>query len=248
MTRTLSLAALAAFLAAPAANAQVTAPERTAPRPAAPGAVRPRPVAPGATGTRPAAPGAFAPGNTGARGATGKAAVSDALFAAAAAGGGLAEVTLAQLGAQKATDPELKRFSQQMIQEHTRMNDELMRMAAQKRIGLPRTVDSRAQFCAQSLAGLSGEEFDKCYAKAQLLTHMEAVSTFEAESERGMDPDMKALAGKALPHIKGHLKMIKPIAMRYEKEHSTISGSATDRHETQDNAAEKDEKDDKDSK
>src|SRR4051812_36483245 len=84
-----------------------------------------------------------------------KAAVNDALFAAAAADGGLAEVSLSELGVQKATDPELKRFSQQMIEEHTRMNRELTALAAQKQIALPRALDVRAQFCAQNLAGLS---------------------------------------------------------------------------------------------
>ena len=31
---------------------------------------------------------------------------------------------------------------------------------------------------------------------------MESVAAFEAEAERGQDPDVKALAAKALPHIK----------------------------------------------
>ncbi len=147
--------------------------------------------------------------------------VSDALFAQAAAIGGLAEVSLSQLGAQKATDPQLKEFSRKMIEEHTRMNAQLTELAAQKRMPLPRAIDPRAQFCAQSLAGLSGEEFDRCYAKAQLLVHMDAVATFEAESKRGQDPEIKALASQALPRIKEHLKMVKPIAKKYmEQEES----------------------------
>jgi len=149
---------------------------------------------------------------------TAKAAVSDALFAVAAADAGMAEVMLAELGAQRATDPDLKRFSQQMIDEHTRMNRELTELAARKRIPLPRTIDPRAQFCAQSLAGLSGEEFDRCYAKAQLVMHMDSAAAFEAEAERGMDPDVKALASRGLGHIKQHLSEIKPIAMKYEKD------------------------------
>jgi len=149
---------------------------------------------------------------------TGKAAVSDPLFASAAASGGLAELSISELGLRKATDPELKKFSQQMVADHTQMNGELSVLAAQKGIALPRTPDARAQFCGQSLAGLSGEEFDKCYAKAQCLLHKDAVAMFEAESERGQDPNMKALAAKALPRIKEHLKMIEPIAKRYEKE------------------------------
>jgi len=156
-------------------------------------------------------------------------AVDDTLFAAAAADSGTAEVSLSQLGVQKATDPELKKFSQKMVEDHTRLNQELKALAAQKGIPLPPTVDARARFCAQSLAGLSGEKFDHCYAKAQLTAHMEAVATFEAESERGQDRDIKALAAKALPHIKEHLMMIKPIAMKFEKETSSSRASTIER-------------------
>jgi len=164
--------------------------------------------------------------------AQGTSAVNDQLFAAAAAVGGMAEVMISQLGAQKATDPELKRFSQQMIEEHTRLNAELMSVARQKGIAVPRELDYRAQFCAQSLAGLSGEKFDKCYAKAQLVVHMDSVAIFEAEAERGMDPEVKSMASRALTHIKQHLKEIKPIAMRYEKEGQQSQGgigNATER-------------------
>jgi putative membrane protein len=148
----------------------------------------------------------------------GSAAVSDALFAQAAAAGGLAEVTISEIGLKRATDPELKKFSQQMVDEHSKMNQDLTTLASQKRIALPRALDVRSQFCAQALQGESRESFDRCYAKAQLTAHMEAVATFEAESERGQDANMKALAAKALPNIREHLRMIKPIAERYEKE------------------------------
>ena len=151
--------------------------------------------------------------------------VNDALFAAAAADGSLTELTLSQLGAQRATDPELKQFSERMIQEHTRINNELMQLAAQKGMRVPEAVDVRSQFCAQSLAGLSGEQFDCCYAKAQLVVHMEAVAAFEAEAERGLDPNLKALAAKTLPKIKSHLMMIKPIAKKYMKEEEEKEGS-----------------------
>ena len=98
-----------------------------------------------------------------------EAAVNDSLFAMAAADGGLTEVTLAELGVQKATDPELKKFSQQMIAEHTKMNGELTALADAKGMALPEDDRPATEFCAQSLAGLSGEEFDRCYAKAQLV-------------------------------------------------------------------------------
>ena len=157
-------------------------------------------------------------------------AVPDALFAAAAGSGGMAEVNVSEIGLQRATDSELKRFSQRMIDDHTRMNQELVNLIAQKGMRIPLGIDARAQFCAESLSGLSGAEFDKCYAKAQLVMHMDAVAAFEAEAHRGQDPDIKALAAKALPVIKEHLKTIKPIAMRYEKQKSEDQSAAKAGH------------------
>jgi len=164
-------------------------------------------------------------GNTGAQDTTARSAVSDPLFVVAAIDGGMSEVMLAELGARKATDPDLKRFSENMIAEHTRMNGQITALATSKRMTLPQTVSPGHQFCAQSLAGLSGEEFDRCYAKAQLVIHMDSVAKFEAESERGQDPDVKGLASQALTHIKEHLATIKPIAMKYEKDNSGQPGS-----------------------
>jgi putative membrane protein len=156
-------------------------------------------------------------------------AVNDSLFAIVAATSGMSEVAISEFGKQRATDPELKRFSDRAIRDHTKLNRELTTLAAQKRIALPTQIDACGQFCLQSLAALSGAEFDGCYAKAQLVTHLQAVATFEAEAKHGTDPDVKALAAKALPIIKGHLKMIKPIAKKYhEKEEGWTSAHAQD--------------------
>jgi putative membrane protein len=142
-------------------------------------------------------------------------AVNDALFAAAAGDCGMSQLALSELGAQRATSPELKQFSEKMIEEHTKMNADLRQLAGQKRMGLPTAMSFGSQFCTQSLAGLSGEDFDHCYAKAQLVAHMHAVGLFEAEAKRGADPEMQAFAAKALPQIKEHLRKIKPIAKKY---------------------------------
>jgi len=189
MIRSLSLAALAACLIAHPAQAQGTNATQ------------------GTNASRGAAT----------QGTAAKAAVSDTLFVTAAADGGMAEVMLAELGVQKATDPELKKFSQAMVEEHTKMNAQLAALASSKGLALPKTVSAGHQFCAQSLAGLSGEEFDACYAKTQAVLHMDSLAKHEAEAERGQDSDIKALAAKGVPHIKMHLKTIKPIAMKYEE-------------------------------
>jgi putative membrane protein len=167
---------------------------------------------------------ALAPCGLRAQGTPDAAAVNDALFAETAAVSGLAELTISQIGVQKAVEPELKEFSRQMIEDHTALNQQLTTLAAQKGLALPRTLDARATYSAQSLQGEPREKFDTCYAKAQLVLHMEAVAAFEAEAQRGQDPDVKAMAAKALPKLKSHLKMIKPIADRLCAEEAKAEG------------------------
>ncbi|WP_337176183.1 DUF4142 domain-containing protein [Paludisphaera sp.] len=157
--------------------------------------------------------------------------VDDALFAAAAAESGALEVAMSRLGAEKATDPELKRFGQMMVDEHTKLNEELATTAAAKNIELPREVGACARFKLQSLSGLSGAEFDKCFAEAQLVAHKEAKAIFEAQAERGQDPEVKALAAKGLQHIQRHLETIKPIAMRYDDSGHSGRAGAADHHD-----------------
>jgi putative membrane protein len=156
-------------------------------------------------------------GNRGAVLSQARQGVSDALFAAAAASGGMAELNLSQLGLQRASNSELKEFSRHMLEEHTKINQKLMSLLAQKQIAVPRQLDARAQFCADSLASAPNDHFDACYAKAQCVLHEESLATFEAEAERGRDPQIKALATEAVPKIKEHLAKIKAIVAQCEK-------------------------------
>ncbi len=50
-------------------------------------------------------------------------AVPDALLAAASSG--MAAVNVSEIGLQRATDPQLRRFSQKMIDEHTKLNQQI---------------------------------------------------------------------------------------------------------------------------
>jgi len=144
-------------------------------------------------------------------------AVDDRLFAAAASESGAAELALSRLGLEKAADPELKKFSERMIEDHSMLSKELMTVARSKQVALPEGLGHCARFTLQSLSGLSSEHFDTCYAEAQMVAHKQAVAAIRAEAERGADADLKALAAKALPKLKGHMAMIKPIGMKYEK-------------------------------
>src|SRR5688572_22529961 len=69
----------------------------------------------------------------------------DAEFAVEAADAGLLEVQLGTLALTKASSPEVKRFAQMMVDDHTKANNELKALAQQKNISLPTTLGNEHQ-------------------------------------------------------------------------------------------------------
>jgi len=132
----------------------------------------------------------------------------DRQFVMDAAQGGMAEVQLSQLALQRSTDPQVKQFAQQMIQEHTRANEQLMRLAAQKGITPPPTVGPKYQAAMARLMQLSGASFDQAYMnEAGVNSHMESAAVYQRQAALGQDPDLKAFAAGILPRVQDHLQM-----------------------------------------
>jgi len=119
---------------------------------------------------------------------------------------GLAEVELGKLAAEKASSDQVKQFAQKMVDDHSKANDELKSIASSKNITLPTGPDAKAKATVEKLSKLSGEAFDRAFAKDMLSDHKKAVSAFRTESKSGKDPEVKAFAAKTLPTLEGHLK------------------------------------------
>ena len=132
---------------------------------------------------------------------------ADVKFATKAAQGGMAEVQLGQLAAQKASNPDVKAFGQKMVDDHTKANDQLKSVAAQENITLPTTVDPKDQALYSKLQNLSGADFDKSYMKAMVKDHQEDVKEFQKEADKGKDPQIKNFASQTLPILQQHLSM-----------------------------------------
>jgi putative membrane protein len=132
-------------------------------------------------------------------------------FMTQAAAGGLAEVELGRMASTKAQNPEVKKFAQMMVQDHTNANTELKSLAGKKNVTLPTELDAEHKAIRDRLNGLSGAEFDKAYMEAMVEDHEKTVDLFETQSEDGTDPDAKAFAAKTLPKLREHLKMAESI-------------------------------------
>jgi putative membrane protein len=137
-------------------------------------------------------------------------------FMKTAAQGGMAEVELGKLAASKATDPEVKKFGQQMVDDHGKANEELKALAAKKNVTLPTDLGSH-QSDLDDLKSKSGADFDQAYVKLMLNDHEDDVDEFQAQSDKAEDADVKAFAAKTLPTLKKHLETIRTISDRIRK-------------------------------
>ncbi len=141
-------------------------------------------------------------------------AMTDTKFMKEAAQGGMAEVALGQLAAEKASSTEVKQFGQRMVDDHSKAGDELKQLASQKHVDLPQDLSAKDKATKATLEKLSGEPFDQAYMQDMVKDHKKDVSDFRRESKSAQDRDVKKFAAQTLPTLEDHLKQAESIAPR----------------------------------
>jgi putative membrane protein len=136
----------------------------------------------------------------------GNKAEDDAEFAVEAADGGLLVVQLGTLALTKASSPEVKKFAQMMVDQHTQANNELKSLAQQKNITLPTVMGDEHQRKYDNLKDKTGADFDKEYMDLMVKDHKDDIDEFEEMAEDGKDPEIKAWASSKVPALRQHLQ------------------------------------------
>lgn len=132
----------------------------------------------------------------------------DSKFMMMAAQGGLAEVAMGRLAAERASSDDVKRYAQRMVEDHTKAGEELMQLAATKGVTLPTAPDAKHQAMLTKLGTMSGAAFDREYLKnAGVKDHEKMQKLFSDEANKGADAEVKAFAAKTLPVVQMHLSM-----------------------------------------
>lgn len=141
----------------------------------------------------------------------------DTEFMTEAASGGMMEVELGQLAANKAVSADVKKFAKMMVTDHTKANNELKSLAAQKGITLPAMIMEKHQKMVNDLTAKTGKDFDKEYMNMMVDDHKEDIDAFEKAADKGNDADVKAFAAKTLPTLKHHLQMAEQTEKKTDK-------------------------------
>lgn len=150
-------------------------------------------------------------GNTaGAAGST-AASAADKKFVQKAMEGGMAEVELGHVAVQKGSSQDVKDFGQKMVDDHTKMNEQMKPVGARLGITPPASLPAKEQALKTKLEALSGATFDKAYMNAMVADHKEDDKDFKAEETSGKDPQVKDAATQGEPIIAQHLQMAEDI-------------------------------------
>lgn len=138
----------------------------------------------------------------------------------------LAEIEAGKLAAQKATNAEVKKFAQQMVDDHGKQLQEIRTLAQAKKIELPPAPDAKHKRALEKLQALSGADFDRRYMRMQIASHREAQKLAERAAKGATDAELKAAAQKAAPAIQEHLKRAEELAANARSERRAASGGS----------------------
>jgi len=149
----------------------------------------------------------------------------DRKFMEKAAQGGMAEVKLGQLAAQKASSDQVKQFGQKMVDDHGKADDQLKQLASTKGVTLPTDLDKSTQKEYDKLSKMSGADFDREYMKHMVSDHKKDVSEFKSEANKAKDADLKQFASSTLPTLQEHLTLAQSAEQAAKNEGKTQTSS-----------------------
>jgi len=130
---------------------------------------------------------------------------SDKNFFEKAAKAGQKEVDISQQALVHLTAPDVRNYAQMMVTDHTKANEELKALAAQKGVVLPADDYKAAQKWAKN-----DKDVDDEYLATMKDEHKNAIDLFEKAAKSG-DADIAAFAQRTLPTLRHHLEAVKQL-------------------------------------
>jgi putative membrane protein len=128
--------------------------------------------------------------------------------------GDLFEIEAGKLAVQKAQSPDLKRFGQMMIDDHTQASQKLEQAIKAGNVSTtpPKTLDTRHQQAVDQLKNMPAGQFDQAYYQSQVQGHREMLALNQAYSQNGDNPALKQFSAQVSPVIQKHLSALQQMA------------------------------------
>ena len=136
---------------------------------------------------------------------------ADKSFIKDATEGSQAEINFAKLALAKSKDPNVRKFAERMITDHSKLIAEMRPFTLKydvKASGEP--ILDHAKY--EELKMKSGTDFDRAYVEAMVKDHNDDLNDFIKEENSTSDPQLKAAVEKGAKVIREHTEMIDNIA------------------------------------
>lgn len=115
-----------------------------------------------------------------------------------------------KLATQKGTTASIRKYGKWMMKDQSILLKEIKKLAAKRKIALPKSISDKKENGRENLAEKSGNDFDEKFIKMMIIDHERDIKLFEKAVEFD-DIQVSAFARKYLPTIQAHLVKIKNI-------------------------------------
>jgi len=127
------------------------------------------------------------------------------------------EIDTSELALKYGKGDDVKKFAQEMIDDHTKIGDDFKTTLKQANIPAPAAgLDVTHQAKYAKLRVFTTESgFDASYIGEQLAAHEDAVKLFKDHAANDPTPDIKKFAADTLPKLEHHLAVVKELNAKY---------------------------------
>lgn len=117
----------------------------------------------------------------------------------------MTEMQLGRLALQQGQTESLRHFAHAMIDVYEKATADIARVAAQRALPVPNSLDEEHQQLVERMREKSGRDFDLAYTGRMIDGHESAVTLFK-RGQRIKDPEISALASRTLSVLEARLR------------------------------------------
>src|SRR5499426_3788814 len=127
------------------------------------------------------------------------------------------DIDAGKLAASMGTNPEVKKFGQQMVTDHTGVNKQATDLATKLKVTpadnpTSQSLKAGGEKNVAKLKGLKGGEFDKAYIDNEVAYHQAVIDAMDKTLIPGaQNAELKALLVKVRPAFVAHLEHAKKV-------------------------------------
>lgn len=143
---------------------------------------------------------------------------SDEQFVRSAAEASMSQVDLGKLAEQRAQSPEVKKFAQTMLEDHSKMTEQLKQIGSSEGINLPTSVSRTDANEHRRLQTESGPSFDKSYAQQVYSELQRQITEFKRGASSATKPSLKDYAERTMPALETQMQQAKQLMSTVSRE------------------------------